>query len=311
MEHIVNELVNELCKIGAKNVLELNALIQGCFYELDGQMCIDYTKAFDAMSKAAEYDIEYNQMILAHMYEYGIGTEENMKEAVKWYRKLAEAGNTDAMVSLGDCYFDGNGVEQDYITANSYYLKAANAGDVMGMSSIADSYYWGKGLEANQSIAAEWYRKAAELGDVYSEWSAAHINWRNEKYEEAAKGFIKVIEGEGDKYKTDSKYMLGVCYYLGKGVAQNYCTAVDLFTEIAQEESAAAFFLGECYRLGQGVEQNDYKAFQNMLFCAQNENGEMGLRAQQYVAECYRMGRGVEKDEGEAVKWERKVKVIE
>ncbi len=276
MENIVNELVNELCKIGAKNVLELNALIQDCFYELDGQMCIDYTKAFDAMSRAAEYDIEYNQMILAHMYEYGIGTEENIEEAVKWYRKLAEVGNTDAM----------------------------------GMRAIADSYYRGKGLEENQSIAAEWYRKAAELGDVYSEWSAAHINWRNEKYEEAAKGFIKVIDGDGDKYKTDSKYMLGVCYFLGKGVAEDYCTAVKLFSEIAHEEPAAAFFLGECYRLGKGVEQNDCKAFQNMLFCSQNGNGEMGFRAQQYVVECYRMGRGVEKDEGEAVKWER-IKVTE
>ena len=100
--------------------------------------------------------------------------------------------------------------------------------------------------------------------------------------------------------------MLGVCYYLGKGVAQDYSTAVDLFTEIAQEEPAAAFFLGECSRLGQGVEQNDYKAFQNMLFCAQTETGEMGLRAQQYVAECYRIGRGVEKNEGEAVKWGRR-----
>ena len=413
MERILDELVKKISEIGNENVQELCDLDQCCFFELDGQMCVDNEKLFELLLKAAEYDIEYAQINLAYMYEYGIGTEENIEEAVKWYRKLAEIGNTDAMVSLGNCYYDGNGAMQDYITANSYYLKAAKAGNVKGMSSIADSYYWGKGLEVNQSIATEWYRKAAEQGDVYSEWALANINWEDGIYDDAAKGFIKVIDGDEDTYKSDAKYMLAKCYYLGKGVVQDYRTAVELFAEIAHEEPDAAYFLGECYRLGNGVEtnqsiaiewyrkaaelgdmlselmlakinwenenfdeafkgfkklfegnderfkrtakymlgrcyyhgagvtqnyytavkmfsemasedadaayylgecyrlgngveQNDYKAFQNMLFCAQKGGDETSLFAQQYVADCYTSGRGVEKDMQEAMKWVKK-----
>ena len=42
-------------------------------------------------------------------YEEGTGVEGGGAEAVKWYRKVAEQGDSDTMQALAECYRDGTG----------------------------------------------------------------------------------------------------------------------------------------------------------------------------------------------------------
>ena len=49
------------------------------------------------------------------MYSEGRGVEQDYEEAVKWYRKAAEAEHAQAQAILGFIYFKGQGVEQDII----------------------------------------------------------------------------------------------------------------------------------------------------------------------------------------------------
>jgi TPR repeat protein len=54
---------------------------------------------------------------------------------------------------------------------------------------------------------------------------------------------------------------LGMMYYTGEEVEQDYGRAVEYFTQAAEQEVPAAMFvLGDCLRLGQGLEKNDGKA---------------------------------------------------
>ena len=50
-------------------------------------------------------------------------------EGVKWYRKAAEQGSTEAMIELGNCYRDGIGVEKDEYESIKWYYKAAKQAD--------------------------------------------------------------------------------------------------------------------------------------------------------------------------------------
>lgn len=47
------------------------------------------------------------------MYQYGLGTAEDLSEAVKWFSLAAEQEHKFALYSLGMLYLYGKGVEQD------------------------------------------------------------------------------------------------------------------------------------------------------------------------------------------------------
>ena len=53
----------------------------------------DYKKAAYFTKKAAELGHVKSQFHMGYMYEKGIGVKQDMKEAVKWYRKAARRGD--------------------------------------------------------------------------------------------------------------------------------------------------------------------------------------------------------------------------
>jgi TPR repeat protein len=62
--------------------------------------CIDKQKAFESYQKAANLENHYAQYNLALMYEIGEGVEENIKQAIYWYKKSAKQGNENALIKV-------------------------------------------------------------------------------------------------------------------------------------------------------------------------------------------------------------------
>ena len=62
-------------------------------------------------------------------YAKGLGVAQNWAEAVRWYRKAAEAGHAGAAVNLGQCYQNGGGVPRDRNEAIKWYRFAMEHGD--------------------------------------------------------------------------------------------------------------------------------------------------------------------------------------
>ena len=69
---------------------------------------------------------------MARAYDYGLGVEQDAKEAVQWYQKAAQAGSAPAMCDLGVCYERGEGVEQNLEKAVELNRRAAERGDAIG-----------------------------------------------------------------------------------------------------------------------------------------------------------------------------------
>ena len=97
---------------------------------------------------------------------WGNGVLRNRNEAIEWYRKAAEYGNTQAQYRLGRCYRFGIGVPQDFIEAAKWFRKAAEQGDRRGECSLGLCYAQGRGVPQDDGEAVKWYRKAAEQGDA-------------------------------------------------------------------------------------------------------------------------------------------------
>ena len=80
-------------------------------------------------AKAEKDNSQYSQHLLAECYFYGMGVDEDEKEAVKLYRMAAERDYAPAQFRLGQCYEEGTGVEKDMEKALEWYRKAAELDD--------------------------------------------------------------------------------------------------------------------------------------------------------------------------------------
>ena len=63
-------------------------------------------------------------------------TTKDYTQAFYWYKKAAEAGNSDSMNNLGDMYRDGQGTTKDLEKAKYWYKKACEAGNQRGCDNL-------------------------------------------------------------------------------------------------------------------------------------------------------------------------------
>ena len=112
---------------------------------------------------------QYN---LALLYDHGVGTPQDYKQAVYWYTKAAEQGHVNSQYSLGQMYSESYSKEvpHDYKQAVFWYTKAAEQGYVYAQYNLGQMYRYGYGKEVPQDFeqAVFWYTKATEQGFVFA-----------------------------------------------------------------------------------------------------------------------------------------------
>ncbi|ACA56721.1 hypothetical protein FDC45_02065 [Clostridium botulinum] len=124
--------------------------------------------------------------------------EQNYKEAMYWYKKASEKGNSTSMNNIGLMYYEGKGVEQDYKKAMYWYKKASQEGNFAAMSNIGFMYYNGQGVTQDYKKAMYWYKRS---------------------YKEGNSGVMRDI---------------GSMYYEGKGVIKDYKKAMQWYKKASQ-----------------------------------------------------------------------------
>lgn len=185
-------------------------------------------------------------------------------EALRLYRKAAEAGDARAMYRLYELYADGDAVRQDDKASFSWCLKAAEAGCEDAFYDTACCYQEGTGVRKDPAKALLWFRKGAEAGDPAC-WHA-----------------------------------LGCAYDAGENPARDPEVAAECFRKghvLGHALSTLRF--GHCCFLGRGVKKNRRKAAS--LF---HEAARRGLLpAQVSYASCLLYGSGIPVDKTEALRW--------
>ena len=83
-------------------------------------------------------------------------SKRSLVESVKWYRKAADRGYTEAQFDLGDCYWKGEGVTQDYTEAAKWYRKAADQGYAYAQWRLGIFYDTGTGVTKDAVEAYKW-----------------------------------------------------------------------------------------------------------------------------------------------------------
>ena len=215
------------------------------------------------------------------------GSDQDKSLSLYWYRQAANNGDKNAithLVNRGKKLFIGDGVKQDFREAITLFQMAADFEDKYAIIFIILCYENGLGISLNNDFAQTWFGKiksgenAYDIGRFYYEGKVISRNYEkalkwfrvaaNLEYEEGImmmgfcleNGLGTLVDNQQaqlwyDKIKEGySSYCLGVKYFLGKEVPQDYVKAVFWFNNaISKGEISAYPFLGVCYKEGLGL----------------------------------------------------------
>ena len=166
------------------------------------------------------------QWQLARMYKNGKnGATHSYEEAVKWYKKAADAGHPKALCGLAGLYEKGHGVDKSPTEAMNLYLQAASGGYARAYTYVGYMYEDGIGVAKAPEKAFSYYLKAASRGD---------------------------LEGQNN---------LGRCYTFGIGCTASGTKAEEWLLKAAKQKSSPAYeMLGLLYDSGRLFPKSEAKA---------------------------------------------------
>ena len=116
--------------------------------------------------------------------------------------------------------------------------------------------------------------------------------------EKNEKKAFELYQKAAEKGNTDSIYMLGFCYYNGRGVEKDYTKAKEYFDTVNQDKNDknSNYFSGLMYYYGQGVGIDHGKAKEFFV-----KNAELGdIESNYYAGKLYFYGDGVNVDKQKA-----------
>lgn len=111
-----------------------------------------------------------SQYTLAKEYQYGFGElPEDDSLAIKWMRKSAAQGYSEAQYGLGLMLSNREGTTKNYSQALEWFIKAANQGHKDHQRTLGKIYAAGEITPTDHKQAIYWLSKAARQGDSYAQ----------------------------------------------------------------------------------------------------------------------------------------------
>ena len=95
-------------------------------------MTPEEVKMFEGIKAKAEKGDARSQVVLGLLYSIGQGVPQDIDQAVSWYRKSAETGDSYAQYCLGDYY-----ATRDAAEAVAWFRKSAEQGNVSAQLELA------------------------------------------------------------------------------------------------------------------------------------------------------------------------------
>lgn len=213
------------------------------------------------------------------------------KDLIDYYQLLAEKGDVQAQVGLGQLHYQGGrGVQQDHLQAARYFLQAADAGNPAAMAFLGKIYLEGSDMiKQDNQTAFKYFKKAADQGNPVGQSGLGlmylHGKGVPKDYQKALKYFTQAA----DQNWVDGQLQLGNMYFSGLGVRRNYRMANKLFALASQSGHVLAYYnLAQMHATGTGMLRSCSMAVE--LYKNVAERGKWGNRLMEAHSH-YRQGR--------------------
>jgi len=95
----------------------------------------------------------------------------NPDYAVRWARKAAVEGSTEAQLAWGYLLLNGYGTPRDPEAAYRWFCSAARGGEVEAYNMVGRCLELGWGVGVDLAAAAQWYRRAADRQHAWAQFN--------------------------------------------------------------------------------------------------------------------------------------------
>lgn len=177
-------------------------------------------------------------------------------DLIQYYQFLADKGDIQAQVGLGQLHFQGaRGVEQDHQKALFYFQKAAESGNTNAMAYLGKIYLDGSSaVEQNTALAFEYFKKAADQDNPVGQSGLGLMYLQGKGVTKDYKKAFEYFEAASKKNWVDGHLQLGIMYHKGLGVEQDYRQALKYFQLASQSGHVLGFYnLAQMHATGTGT----------------------------------------------------------
>ena len=216
--------------------------------------------------------------------------------------EIAAQDDVERLYNWGRGLFDGTTKHEPDITLSFECLKRAiDLGSQEALSFVASC---GSGLVTQKhapiDTAIKWYTIAAEMGNKDAQNNLGVVFYNGQGVEQDYRKAFEWYQKASKQGESSSQWRLGGMYLNGLGVDQDYGKAFEWYLKAAEQGDAIGQDnVGKMYQNGWGIEQDYKKAFEWYLKAA--EQGE--AYSQWRIGDLFFDGDGVDQDYGEAFKW--------
>jgi tetratricopeptide (TPR) repeat protein len=119
-----------------------------------------HEEAAHMLRKAAELGHGKAMSDLGALYSNGIGVSEDWEEAVKWWTKAVQAGDSEAIYNVGVYHYK----QGQFSKAFLWFHEAATRGIAAGMMRVGSMHMKGEGVPEDSEEGLRWVRAAAKAG---------------------------------------------------------------------------------------------------------------------------------------------------
>ena len=203
----------------------------GSLYFLDQKR---YDKAYEWFKKASDSGDTYAMDKLGTLYNYGLGVAKDEKEGFRLHKKAAEQMDPFALYNLALDYETGRGTDKNMQMAIKVYSQAASAGSPEAQYDLGILYFDGKGVPQNNQKAFELFNMAAAQNHQKAKDMVPMLKILI-KPQNTTDSYSAELARKAETGDVVAQRNLGVCYYQGRGVTQDYKKSVKWITKSAEQ----------------------------------------------------------------------------
>ncbi|KAH8247829.1 hypothetical protein KR038_010502 [Drosophila bunnanda] len=177
-------------------------------------------------------------------------------EIVDYYQLLADKGDVQSQVGLGQLYYQGGkAIQQDHQKALEYFTQAANAGNAIGFAFLGKLYLEGsEQIKADNDTALKYFSKASEMGDPVGQSGLGLMYLKGLGVPKDTIKALSYFTQAADQGWVDGQLQLGNMYFTGNGVKADYKLAFKYFNLATQSGHVLAYYnLGVMNAYGMGM----------------------------------------------------------
>lgn len=228
------------------------------------QSCESALKYYNEVAKLVEQEFSFSGVHLIqkirlhdeHENPSSYGSAMVDDDLIQYYQFLADKGDIQAQVALGQIHFQGaRGVERDHKKALYYFQKAADSGNSNAMAYLGKIYSYGSSaVEQDIETAFEYFKKAADKENPLGQAGLGLMYLNGKGVKKDYKKALEYFEAAAKKNWVDGHLQLGIMYHKGLGVKKDYKQALKYFQLASQSGHVLGFYnLAQMYATGTGT----------------------------------------------------------